>query len=114
MDYIKFIILIVACTGGFIATSYSYLAKEKGWSTGRLFGGNNHEMTYMIWLGNICQFGSVIISFFVNPWWSAFLVLFLGFIGYMVLANIFKTYSQVISGILILASFILVPIYVFN
>ena len=112
MDYLKFSILTIACIGGFMATSYSYLAKQKGWPIGSYF--INGNMSYIVVGGFMCQFGSVIISLFVNPWWSAFIVFGLGFVGYMVLSSILKVYSQIVSGVLVVVSIILIPIYVFG
>lgn len=112
MDYIKFALLTTACIGGFMATSYSSLARQKGWSIGALF--NNERMSPIIIGGFLCQFGSPIISFFVNPWWSALIVFTLGFVGYIVLSSILKVYSQLSSLILILVSFIVIPIYIFS
>ena len=104
----------MACIGGFTATSYASLAKMKGWPVGSLFDFNGEKMSYIIVGGLMCQYGSVIISFIVNPWWSAFIVLALGFLGYMTLAKIFKEFSQFISVILIIISFFLIPIYIFG
>ena len=101
----------MACIGGFMATSYSSLARQKGWTIGSLF---ISEMSYPVIGGFLCQWGSVIISFFVNPWWTAFIVFALGFIGYIALSSILKVQSQIVSLILIVASFILIPIYVFS
>jgi len=112
MDYTKFALLTIACIGGFMATSYSSLAKQKGWPIGLYF--TNENMSYIVVGGFMCQFGSVIISLFVNPWWSAFIVFGLGFVGYMVLSSILKVYSQIVSGVLVVVSIILIPIYVFG
>lgn len=112
MDYTKFAILTMACIGGFMVTSYYSLAMQKGWPIGTLF--ENEKMSYLNIGGFMCQFGSVLISFFVNPWWSAFVVFGLGFIGYIVLSSILKAFSQIVSVIMIVASFILIPLYVFS
>lgn len=112
MDWIKFVFLGIACTSGFITTSYSSLAKEKGWPVGHLF--IVERGSYIIIIGFICQLGSLIASLFVNPWWSAILVLVFGYIGYILLTSIFKKYSQMIGGVMVILSFIIVPIFVFG
>jgi len=112
MDILKFIILSVACTGGFIVSLYPQVANEKGWPVGKLFW--PHKISYIQVLGYLCLYGSIILSFIYNPWWSSILVIIIGFICFYIIAFIFKTYSQLISGILVFASLIFIPLFVFK
>jgi hypothetical protein len=89
-DLLKFGILSVACIGGFMTTSYYAIANQKGWPAGLMFVNDGSRMSYLIVAGIICQYGSVIISFFVNPWWTALLVLLIGFIGCMILTSMLR------------------------
>jgi hypothetical protein len=109
MDLTNLIILSIACIGGFMVTSYQGIAIQKGWPVGTAFNLNN--IGWISILGFLCQWGSVIISFFVNPWWSAFIVLFLGFTGYSLLVTIFRSYSQALALIIVFSSFFLVPFF---
>ncbi|MGD9486922.1 MAG: hypothetical protein AB7W47_02800 [Calditrichaceae bacterium] len=112
MDITKFMILSIACIGGFMVTSYQGIAHKKGWPVGKAF--DISKAGWIAVLGFMCQWGSVIISFFVNPWWSAFIVLIVGFIGYMTLVSIFKKHSQILATIIIFLSYFLIPFYIFS
>lgn len=111
MDYFKLFILCFACLGGFMATSYSYIADERGWPVGSYF---RNGMSFPLIAGFICQIGSIVIAAIVNPWWSGLIVLAVGFLGNTIITPIFKSSSQYLSMILILASLVLVPLYIFN
>ena len=110
MDYTNLIILSVACIGGLMATSYSSLAQQKGWPVGKLFIADGVPLPVIA--GVVCQYGSIILSVLVNPWWSAIIVAAIGYVGYMLLSSILKVYSQALSILLMLASLILIPIIV--
>lgn len=112
MDVFKFIILSVACLSGFMVTSYQGIAEQRGWKIGTWFDLN--QMSWIAVLGFICQWGSVVISFFVNPWWSAILVLIVGFVGNIILTSILKAFTQIIAIPLVIASFFLVSVYAFS
>ena len=112
MDITKLVILSVACIGGFIVTSYQGMARQKGWPLGRAFDLGRSSLIAI--LGFVSQWGAILISFFVNPWWTSIIVLIIGFLGSMILTNIFKVHSQVLSVIILIPSLILVPLFVFN
>jgi len=112
MDILKFIILSVACISGFMVTSYDGVAQEKGWEIDSMF--KIEEAGFITIMGLMCQWGSVIISFFVNPWWSAFLVLIIGFLGNMLLTIVFKRYTRFIAIPFVIISFALVSLFAFS
>jgi hypothetical protein len=95
-----------------MVTSYEGIAQAKGWPVGKLY--KNERMSYLIVLGIMCQWGSVIISFFVNPWWSAFLVLVIGFYGNMFLTIVFKSFTRFVALPLAVGSFFLVTLFAFS
>ncbi len=112
MDLTKFGILALACTGGFMISSYSYLAKEKGWKLHHLF--EREKMTLIILLGLLCQYGSILLAFIIMKWWVAPILGLTGFLSYMILTSFLKSYSQIFSIIIIIGSIILLPKYVFK
>jgi hypothetical protein len=111
MDIFKFVILSVACVSGFMTISYEGVAQQRGWGVGSSY--MMDRLGFLSILGFLCLWGSVIISFFVNPWWSAFLVLIIGFVGNMILTILFGSYTQLLAIPLVIGSFILVSLYVF-
>lgn len=111
MDLFKFLILSIACIGGLMVVSYQNVAEEKGWAVGTSFDLQRGGIVAI--LGFLCMLGGVLISFFVNPWWSAPLVLIIGFIGNMILTLMFKKASQILALLLVLFSYVAIPIYVF-
>ena len=106
----KFIILTIACISGLMAISYSSQARQTGWAVGGLF---KNKISSIVLIGGLYFIGSFVISFFVNPWWSAILVLFLGIIGCYSIFTIFKAYSQPLAVFLMAISLILIVAYIF-
>ncbi len=105
-----FITLSLGCLSGWMVVSYQGVAEKKGWPVGEFFSLEKGGLIGI--LGLIAQWGSVILSFFVNPWWTAPLVLAFGFLINMIITTVLKTYTQIFSVILLTVSYILVWIYV--
>ena len=57
-------------------------------------------------LGGIIGLAALIAAFFVNPWWSIFIILVVGIIATQVLIRFFKIYSTVLSTVLLLVGMI--------
>ena len=111
MDVTKLLILSLGCMSGFMITSYQGIAEQRGWPIGKIF--ILEKAGWIAILGILCQYGCVLVSFFVNPWWSAFIVLIIGFFANMLLTSIFKKYTQPLAGVLVFISYILIANFVF-
>jgi len=105
-----FITLCLCCLSGWMVVSYQGVAEKKGWPVGEFF--SLEKGGFIGILGLVAQWGSVLISFFVNPWWTAPLVFAFGFLINMVATTVLKEYTQILSVILLIISYTLVWIYI--
>ncbi|MGQ2982967.1 hypothetical protein [Flavobacterium sp.] len=110
MDYSKLFILALGCIGGYMAISYSSMARSGGYPIGSFFRG----MSIPVVTGFVCCLGTIALSAFVNPWWSSIIVLIIGIVTATIFTMIFRGLSQYLCIVLMLVSLVLIPIYVFN
>ena len=106
MNWITLFITCLIASGGFLAATYEDLAKRKGLPTGLSFklGG------IVSGIGAIICFGSIILSAFINPWWSIFIVFISAWVFTELIVVIFKAMSQIVSLFLIVIGIILLII----
>lgn len=102
MDLMALSLLTTTFTGGAIAASYETYARIYGWPVGFYFRSSG----IMSILGGIIGLAALIAAFFVNPWWSIFIILVVGIIATQVLIRFFKIYSTVLSTVLLLVGMI--------
>jgi hypothetical protein len=88
--------------GGAVATGYSGIAAMKGWPVGHYFKSNG----VMSILGGLFGFGAIILSAFVNPWWSMILVALVGLILCRLIIAVTGIYAQITSGLLLFGSIV--------
>jgi len=110
-DLTKFIILFLCCLSGFMIVSYEGVAERRGWPIGEKFALSNPSWVGILGIFNLI--GSIVLSFILNPWWSALVVFSLGFLGNLIMTSIFKKNTQILALVLSIITYILVLIYVF-
>jgi hypothetical protein len=103
MDYTKLFILALGCMSGYMAISYSSLARAGGYPVGSFFRG----MSIPVIGGFICCLGSIVISLFVNPWWSSIIVLLIGVVGATLTTMLFREMSQYLCIVLVVVFLVL-------
>lgn len=106
MNWLNITITCLIATGGFIAASYEVMAKKMMLTVGIYFKGNG----LMAILGGFLTFGAIVLSAFINPWWTIFIVFIVGWFFSQLIVSIFKTVSQLISLILIITGIVLLLI----
>ena len=109
-NLLTFVIMSICCLSGWMIVSYQGVAEKKGWSVGEFF--SLEKGGFIGILGLFAQWGSIILSFFVNPWWTAPLVFILGFSMNIAITTVLKKYTQVLSLILLIISYMLIWAYV--
>lgn len=85
-----------------MATTYEVIAKRIGLPIGFYFQRNG----LMTIIGSLITFGAVILSAFINPWWTIFIVAIAGWFFSQLIIGTFKSISQIISLILIVIGII--------
>ena len=103
MNWVNFFIVCVVASGGFLAATYEDVANRKGLPTGLYFqlGG------IMSGIGAVVTFGAMILSAFINPWWTIFMVFITAWFISQFTIIIFKSFSQIISLILTVVGILL-------
>ena len=103
MNWINLFIICLLASGGFMAATYEDIAKREGLPTGLYFqlGG------IMAGIGALITFGAIILSVFINPWWTIFIVFIVAWSFTEITVRIFKSFSQIISLIVIVIGIIL-------
>lgn len=97
MNWMNLVTVSLITIGGFMATIYEVTAKRIGLPVGFYFQRNG----IMAIIGGFITFGAVILSAFINPWWTIFIVFIAGWFFSQLIIRIFKSLSQIISLILI-------------
>lgn len=110
MNWTNFIIVSLLATGGFIASSYEIIAQKMNIPVGKYFQRNNYGI--MVIIGGIIALFSVILSAFVNPWWSFFLVFIAGYLLSQIVIRILKSLSQPISALFMILGILFAFIYI--
>jgi len=98
MNFMNLFTVCLITIGGFIAATYEVIAIKSGLPVGNYFRSNG----ILAIIGGFVTFGAVILSAFINPWWTIFIVFIIGWFFSQLAVRIFKTLSQVISLVLIL------------
>lgn len=104
MDYTKLFVLCLCSISGFMIVCYQPLAVKNYWPVGKQF---DKSTTFVGVWGTVLLYGSVILSPFILQWWSFIIVFLAGIIIGPTLISILKYYSQTVSVILAIISFIL-------
>lgn len=102
INWIYIFLLSLISIGGFIASIYESIAFKKMLPIGIYFLRNG----IINIIGGILAITSIITSAFLNPWWTIFIVFFIAWIFSQILISIFKSYSQLLSVILMLCGII--------
>jgi hypothetical protein len=89
--------------GGIVAATYEVHARRRGLPVGLYFQLNG----VMSIVGGILTFIALILSAILNPWWTIFIVLTIGWIFGELIMTIFNSLSQIISLVLIALGIIL-------
>ena len=94
----KFHIILIVFTllAGFswVALSYDYYAKLKGWPVSRWYEKNTSLIKIA---GFISLPGSALASVYLTQWWSAFIVIIVGFCIAQLMTSLFKKNVQYIA-----------------
>ena len=93
MNWFSLTLCSMIGVGGVIAVVYETLAYQMGFPVGRYFqrGGP------LTLIGGFATFGAMILSAFINPWWSIFIVLICSWLFSQIIIRVFGTVSQIIS-----------------
>lgn len=106
MDWINLFLCSIIAVGGFTATVYETIAYRKGLPVGHYFQRNG----IMTIIGGFVTFASIILSAFINPWWTIFIVFICGWFFSQLLISVFKISSQIISMLLMVCGVIFLTI----
>lgn len=99
MDWVSLFLCSIVAIGGFTAAIYESIANQMGIPVGLYFQRNG----IMTIIGGLVTFSSIILSAFINPWWTMFIVLICSWLFSQVIINVFKMSSQILSPILIVS-----------
>lgn len=110
MSWTNLIIVCVVATGGFIASSYEVIAQKMNIPVGKYFQRKNNGI--MVIIGGIVAFLSFILSAFVNPWWTIFIVVLTAYLLSQIVISILKSLSQPISAFLMILGLLLAFIHI--
>lgn len=91
---------------GLMINSYEFNARRMGWPIGEWFFGGS-------WLCIVGGFGmlfALIGSVIVNPWWSFFCALLLGFVTGSLMPMFLKKHTQFVSTLMLVSSWILLSL----
>jgi hypothetical protein len=97
MNWINLFLCSIITIGGFTAAVYETIAVRMGIPVGHFFKRNG----IMTIIGGFVSFVAIILSAFMNPWWTIFLVFISGWFFSQLLISILKISSQIISVLLI-------------
>lgn len=96
MNWVNLMFCLIASTGGFIASLYEPIASRMGLTVGHYFKKDGVLTT----VGGIVVFGVAILSAFINPWWSIFIILISGWLLSQILISVFKAFAQMLALLL--------------
>jgi hypothetical protein len=102
MNWINLFLCSVIAIGGFTASVYETIAYRMGIPVGLYF----HRNGIITILGGFVTFVAIILSAFINPWWTIFIVFICGWFFSQLLISVFKISSQVISILLMVGGVI--------
>ncbi len=91
-----FILIIFTLLAGFswVVLSYDRYARLKGWPVSRWY----EESTSLIKIAGLVSLpGSALASAYLTQWWSAFLVIIVGFCIAQLITSLFKKNAQYIA-----------------
>lgn len=91
-------------------TSYEGISDYNLWPIGRI-----HRLDKVGWfsvLAMISEFGSPVLAIFVIKWWAPFLIFPISSIIAFILTMLFKKYTQILTIILLLISYIFIIIFI--
>lgn len=106
MNWINLFICSIIAIGGFTATVYETIANRMGLPVGRYFQRNG----IMTIIGGFVTFIAIIVSAFINPWWTIFIIFICSWFFSQILISVFKISSQVISLLLMVGGVIFLMI----
>jgi hypothetical protein len=98
INWTNILILSMISIGGFIAASYDTIARRKMLPVGRYFKRNG----IINIIGGIIAMIAIIVSAVLDRWWSIFIVFFIAWFFSQVFISLFKSFSQLLSFILML------------
>ena len=107
MNWITLLLTCLVAAGGFVASTYEVFARANMLPIGDLY----YSRGIMSIVGGFVVFGAAILSAFINPWWSALIVLAVAWLFGQVIIMIFKSASQIVSPALVVIGVILLAIY---
>lgn len=97
MNWFNIIITCIISIGGFTASTYEVTANRMMLSVGNYFRANG----IMTIVGGFVTLGAIVLTAFVNPWWTIFIVFIAGWFFSQLLVKVFKEKSQLISVVFI-------------
>jgi hypothetical protein len=103
-------LLSLIAIGGFTASVYESFALKKMLPIGTYFSRNG----LINIIGGFVAVLSLITSVFLNPWWTIFIIFFIAWIFSPILIKTFKSFSQLLSVILMLIGTILIIIQILS
>ena len=104
MDYLKLFSLSLLLASSSLILYYKDMAKKMQIPISRKFLNMPKGMEIIVLLS---QYSSIIISLFVNPWWSIIILIGITYMISNLLLFIFRQYTQILSIILLIISYIL-------
>ena len=107
MNWTTLLFTCLLATGGIIASTYEAFARANILPVGTVF----HLNGVMTKIGVVVMLGAAILSAFINPWWTMFIVLFSAWLFSPIVMRIFGGISQLIAPALIVVGGILLAIY---
>ncbi|MES2484591.1 MAG: hypothetical protein V4581_01390 [Bacteroidota bacterium] len=96
MNWINLILCCLISAGGFIAATYEVFANKFELPASNSFKRNGRATL----MGGVVIFSIPIVSAFINPWWTVFIVFFAGWLFSQVGISIFKTHAQLLALLL--------------
>jgi len=106
MNWINLILCCLISAGGFIAATYEVFANKFELSASNSFKRNGRATL----MGGVVIFSIPIVSAFINPWWTVFIVFFAGWLFSQIFISILKSYAQIVSLLLMFVGVILLII----
>ena len=106
MNWINLIITSLITGGGILAATYEVYAKRNGWPVGLYFTSQG----LMTIVGGFVTLAAVVLSAFINPWWSIFIVFLIGWLICQITVSLFRKLSPIMSPFLMVIGIILLII----
>lgn len=103
MDWLNLLVAALIAVGGFIAATYEVIAVEQASSVGRQYRSNG----ILSLAGGVVTFGAIVLSAFINPWWTIFIVFFLAWLFGQIIIVTLRSFAQIVAPLLILTGIIL-------